>query len=198
MAYNTRSSARGATRPSTVVAGRKTHTGRKTATKAASKRTLGGRAAKSAATATKKKAPATHHKRKPGIVDKIAGVVLKVEGAITGRPGVKVLFPPPLQASKEELVRSRLMICCVGYRPLGPRNSEVPTGKAPTGKHVARFKALATQYFSAFWASLSLGFSCEDRFLRIFRRLGGSAPFFSALEFQGIRKSCTVSIYVFG
>lgn len=97
MAYNTRSSARGATRPSTVVAGRKTHTGRKTATKAAPKRTLGGRTTKSAATATKKKAPATHHKRKPGIVDKIAGVVLKVEGAITGRPGVKVLFP---QASK--------------------------------------------------------------------------------------------------
>lgn len=91
MAYNTRSSARGTTRSSasTVAAGRKTHTGRKTAaSKPASKRTVGGRAAKS--TATKKKAPATHHKRKPSIGDKIAGVVLKVEGAITGRPGVKV------------------------------------------------------------------------------------------------------------
>lgn len=91
MAYNTRSSARSTTRSSasTVAAGRKTHTGRKTAvSKPASKRTVGGRAAKS--TATKKKAPATHHKRKPSIGDKIAGVVLKVEGAITGRPGVKV------------------------------------------------------------------------------------------------------------
>ncbi|KAL0639775.1 hypothetical protein Q9L58_001090 [Maublancomyces gigas] len=89
MAYNTRSSARDTTRSTaTVAAGRKTHTGRKTATKPVTKRTIGGRTTKSAAT-TKKKAPATHHKRKPSIVDKIAGVVLKVEGAITGRPGVK-------------------------------------------------------------------------------------------------------------
>lgn len=94
MAYNTRSAARGTTRSSTVAAGRKTHTGRKTAVKPASKRTIGGRTTKS--TATKKKAPATHHKRKPSIVDKIAGVVLKVEGTIKGRPGVKVyLFSWP-------------------------------------------------------------------------------------------------------
>lgn len=90
MAYNTRSSARGTTRSSATATGRKTHTGRQTATKPASKRTIGGRTTKS--TATKKKAPATHHKRKPGVGDKIAGVALKVEGAITGRPGVKVFI----------------------------------------------------------------------------------------------------------
>ena len=30
------------------------------------------------------------NKRKPGLVDKIEGVALKIEGAITQRPGVKV------------------------------------------------------------------------------------------------------------
>lgn len=92
MAYNTRSSARGTTRSSTTAAaGRKTHTGvRKTPTKPAAKRTVGGRTTKPAA--TKKKAPATHHKRKPGIADKIVGAAMKVEGAITGRPGVKVFY----------------------------------------------------------------------------------------------------------
>lgn len=94
MAYNTRSSARSTTRSSTAT-GRGTQTGRKTATKPASKRTIGGRTTKPAA--TKKKAPATHHKRKTGIADKIAGVALKVEGAITGRPGVKVLAPTSLK-----------------------------------------------------------------------------------------------------
>lgn len=81
----------------------------------------------------------------------------------------------------KQLADHRLMNdCCVEYRPRGPRKSEAPTGRAPTGEHVARFKVLATQSilldipgFLFLWV-----FSCEDRFLLDFRRLGGSAPFF--------------------
>lgn len=81
----------------------------------------------------------------------------------------------------KQLADHRLMNdCCVEYRPRGPRKSEAPTGRAPTGEHVARFKVLATQSilldipgFLFLWV-----FSCEDRFLLDFWRLGGSAPFF--------------------
>ncbi|KIW24387.1 uncharacterized protein PV07_10105 [Cladophialophora immunda] len=38
---------------------------------------------------TKTRAPATHHKRKPTIVDKIEGAVEKVVGIVEGKPGKK-------------------------------------------------------------------------------------------------------------
>ncbi|KAF8462941.1 hypothetical protein BDZ91DRAFT_732717 [Kalaharituber pfeilii] len=46
---------------------------------------------KTAAGSVSKKGATTQrtHKREPGFADKIEGVVLKIEGALTGRPGVK-------------------------------------------------------------------------------------------------------------
>ena len=57
---------------------------RKTAApkKTAVKKTDGARVTKKSAT--------TKHKRKTGIADKIEGVALKIEGALTGKPAVKV------------------------------------------------------------------------------------------------------------
>jgi len=42
---------------------------------------------RSTAGVTKKKAPASHHKRKPGIKDKIEGKVEEVVGKIENKPG---------------------------------------------------------------------------------------------------------------
>ncbi|EXJ61424.1 uncharacterized protein A1O5_11739 [Cladophialophora psammophila CBS 110553] len=38
---------------------------------------------------TKKRAPATHHKRKPTLADKVEGAVEKVVGIVEGKPGKK-------------------------------------------------------------------------------------------------------------
>ncbi|KAH0604241.1 uncharacterized protein LAJ45_09509 [Morchella importuna] len=85
MAYNTRSTTRATTTP--------TNTGRK-APRAPPKTpkkpvTATGRITKSSPTKKKTPTPATHHKRKPSIGDKLIGAAMKVEGTITGRPGVK-------------------------------------------------------------------------------------------------------------
>jgi BRCT domain type II-containing protein len=40
-------------------------------------------------TTTHHRAPATHHRRKPSLGDKISGALMKVKGSLTRRPGVK-------------------------------------------------------------------------------------------------------------
>ena len=62
--------------------GRKTTGGRKktTTTKPAGKKVATGRV-------TKKPTPATHHKRKPSVKDKVEGEVKKVVGKVERKPG---------------------------------------------------------------------------------------------------------------
>lgn len=38
---------------------------------------------------TKKRAPNTHHKRKPGVSDRVKGALEKAEGTVTRKPGKK-------------------------------------------------------------------------------------------------------------
>ena len=44
---------------------------------------------KKTAGVTKKRAPNTHHKRKPSLKDKVEGAVEKIEGIIENKPGKK-------------------------------------------------------------------------------------------------------------
>jgi hypothetical protein len=44
---------------------------------------------KTGAGITKKRAPNTHHKRKPSLKDKVEGAIEKIEGAIEHKPGKK-------------------------------------------------------------------------------------------------------------
>ena len=46
-----------------------------------------------------RRAPATHHQRKPSIGDKVSGAMMKLKGTLTHRPGVKVSFALPLRLS---------------------------------------------------------------------------------------------------
>lgn len=36
------------------------------------------------------RAPATHHRRKPSMGDKVSGALTKLKGSLTKKPGVKV------------------------------------------------------------------------------------------------------------
>ena len=60
---------------------------------------------------------AQKHKRKPGLVDKIEGVALKIEGAITRRPGVKVGQLPNFRCYSTDLgilfLHTRYSSACV-------------------------------------------------------------------------------------
>ncbi|KAI5811567.1 hypothetical protein DFH27DRAFT_520963 [Peziza echinospora] len=83
MPVQTRSHGRPAQSLTTKIREAITPTPRKTAApkKTAVKKTDGARVTKKSGT--------TKHKRKTGIADKIEGVALKIEGALTGKPAVK-------------------------------------------------------------------------------------------------------------
>ncbi|KAF8419291.1 hypothetical protein EV426DRAFT_615741 [Tirmania nivea] len=88
MPVQTRSHGRPAD-PSLTTRIKKALNGTSTKPRAAPKKSTTPRKKTAGITKTTHSESAHKHKHKPGLVDKIEGVALKIEGAITRRPGVK-------------------------------------------------------------------------------------------------------------
>ncbi|KAH9902092.1 hypothetical protein F4778DRAFT_107956 [Xylariomycetidae sp. FL2044] len=81
---------------------------RRTTTTGSSKKSTAG-ASKKTGTAggVRKRAPATHHKRKPHLSDKIEGAAEKAVGKVTGRPGKKAAGTKKMRGTDGKNNRSR-------------------------------------------------------------------------------------------
>lgn len=65
---------------------------------------------RSTAGITKKRAPATHHKRKPSIKDKVEGAVEKVVGKIEGKPGKEGAGTKKMRGTDGKKARTRKVV----------------------------------------------------------------------------------------